>query len=198
MSECDHAHYRQTRDLPDRVTHKEADYVMTCTKCGHVWTAPAPILQVEIAFEVLARASVDLVTYFRDLREQGRKEYAEFTRSDEDEDGYEDWERPMSFLTRAGDEEFDGISLVPHRVFSQQGMPQPIRENVEVDRQEFRVRTRDGKSAYSSDWSEEDFDALRAHVPWLDKFHQTLNDEVDEEDLARTPGPNDTPLEGLA
>lgn len=74
---CDHfSHYRQRQDLPDRATGKIADYTMTCTECGHMWTAPAPTLEVEVFYEVRAEATIDLPRYFESLSEMARKEYA--------------------------------------------------------------------------------------------------------------------------
>lgn len=196
--ECDHfAHYRQTRDWTD--DHQPAGWTSTCSECGHVWKSPAPILEVEVSFKIEARATVDLTRYFNGLSDGARKQYAEF---DLDGEGYyaEPWERPMAWLVRDDDDVAGSISVVPHRVFGERGQPQPIREEVDVDEVEARVKTRPGVRAYNQDWTQEDMETLRFHVPWLNKVHELLEEgdgDIDPEELARIPGPLDTPLEGL-
>ena len=190
VQNCEHTSYRMQRGWPDRDTGKVGDYEFSCSDCGHTWTFPAPKLEVEVSVEVRAEARVDIIRYFTMLGEHGRKAYV----SDElDNDEYESWERPLLFLTSGIDA--DCLTVVPHRPFAGRHEPQPVREQVDVDDQRTAVTVREGRVAYRRDWSEEDFETLRAAVPWLDWAHAKLDEERDEEDLAREPGPLDTPLE---
>lgn len=192
VQNCEHTSYRMNRGWPDRETGKVGDYEFACSDCPHTWTRPAPRLEVEVRVEVRAEARVDIITYFTMLSEAGRKAYTKDLPSEEE---YEPWERPMLFLT--SDLDVEMITLIPYRPFTDRGEPQPVRESVDTDDVRTMITTREGRTAHNYDWTEEDFNTLRAAVPWLDKVHVKLNEELSEEDLARTPGPLDTPLEGL-
>lgn len=194
QAECPHSSYRQERGWPDLETQVIGATVVTCKLCGMVEEFPAPELEVEIRFEVQIEARVDLVRYFERLTPAQQRSYKETDLDDYDEE----WERPIAFLASGLDDDFGIVDVVPFRPFPERGSraPQIVRQSVDVEPERERVTIREGKSAYDRDWTEEDFRALRARVGWLDQMHALLELE-DEEDLARRPGPLDTPLEGL-
>ena len=192
QAECNHfAHYRMEPPWPDPETGKLGEYTGTCTECGFQWTRPAPILEVEATFSIRAEARIDLVAYFNALPKRAQEAYRTL---DVEGLGYAEWERPSVFLTQNA--EVEDLLLVQHRPFADPGDPQPVREIVDMDEVSVVVTKRAGFAAYDRWWVEEDFNLLRGQVPWLDLVHKKIEqgDELDEEDLARIPGPLDVPI----
>lgn len=147
---------------------------------------------VELSGSLSFRQTVDVVGWFNGLSEGARKHYVDLNK--ENEQGYATWEMPFAYLCNFLWEglEIDG-ALGPASADSL---------DVDIDDIQGRFVKRPDKPAYVSPKQvPEDFDLLLARVPWLATAHRIIErgtDELTEEevaDLARVPGPNDTPLE---
>ena len=178
---CQKVHYRIT------------GYDRKCVECGHKWSVTPPALEVEIEVSIKAEVKIDVVTYFNGLPASAQESYKTIEFDDPEIanlDYSEEWERPMAFLFP---QDVGGpISVLPSYGTG------IMREWVEEDDSSISVRARSGEHEYgrASEWTEADFETLRAGVPWLDAWHheQGNHGAVDPADLARTPGPLDDPL----
>jgi len=154
-----------------------------------------PQLKGQIRIELHIEQDVNLIAYFQTLPERAREQYRRLRL-----DGHEAWERPVAFLLGDGDGDVD---LCASPLPWQDGAT--WHEIVDVTECELRVHLRPGsrQRVYGftdTEWCEQDFETLRANVPWLDQTHldmEALGDEEREAGLARRPGPLDSPLEGL-
>lgn len=137
-------------------------------------------ITVEVTTEIRVRVTLDVVEFFAKLSEREQKDYAGI---DIHELGMEaEWERPLAYLWPTEDR-------VEASAFAYRG-----REWIDFDDGDIRVRSRGEHSFYGKDtrWTEDDFAALCAAVPWLAAVH--VVDGLSPEDAARVPGPNDPPM----
>jgi hypothetical protein len=165
-------------------------FVRTTDKPAH-----QPKLVVEMGIEVKVEQKIDLLAYYSELSERDQQTYAKFLLSNEQ--GYEPWECPMAFLwPHDGEPDFgygQGIPLV-----LDEGVVDP--EHVDIDDWNSRVVMREGDVNHV--WSEFDADDcqyLLDRIPWMKRLHEAVgeDDDPDEAELARIPGPLDTPMEGI-
>lgn len=125
--------------------------------------------KVDFDFSVRISTTIDLIAFYAEMPESQR---AEYWNHDIAEWGYDaEWERPIAYAMAWVDDGGDVMEPMGRGV---------VRSFVDTD-------WSDGPR-----WSEEDFDALAAGVPWLDR-----RERLSPEDLARIPGPNDVPLFGV-
>lgn len=152
-----------------------------------------PQLKGRLTYELEVEQDINILAYFQNLDEAGRRRYRDL-----DAHSLEAWERPAAFLDSQDDEPKaeNPLPWVEGAI---------SHEMVEVVSSLLRVRLRTGSTSFiysgmESEWREEDFETLRANVPWLDQFHTDLEGKAEDElaeDEARVPGPNDMPLEGM-
>lgn len=153
----------------------------------------APLLLVEVGAIIRVSAQVDLVRHYSNYSTRMQNDYRGFPIA---EHGAEyEWERPLAYLLAATD---DGCGA--HLMYGS-GV---VREDVDVDHCDYHVRGRNGSPRLvgeSAHWTEDDFAALAAAVPWLQAVHdQHVPPPVDETlawpHLSRDPAPADIPLIG--
>ena len=127
---------------------------------------PPPELTVRSRVDIRVNHTTDLVTFYREL---GKNPHAQQEYWEQDLEGAEEWERPLSYLASWLDE---GIWLEEP---SREG---GIRTMVDWDWIDF-----------DRGWSKDRYSMLLAEVPWM-----VPRESVPPEELARMPGPNDVPL----
>jgi len=156
----------------------------------------APQLVVEVNYEIRVEQYIDLVAFYSKMDEHERKRFVQWVEEQESQ-GYGEDELVLNYLYPEEDDCGD-VGAVGYRPLVSDS------EWIDVDYGETRVRLRQGYAEHThgpaSEFSEEDFEYLLGHVPWLKVFFdaraaQEL--ERDPSDLNRIPGPNDRPFEGL-
>lgn len=156
----------------------------------------APQLVVEVNYEIRVEQYIDLVALYSKMDEHARKRFMEWVEEQEPQ-GYGESELVLNYLFPAEDDAGD-VGAVGYRPLVADS------EWVDIDYGTASVRLRQGYTEHTygaaSEFTEEDFEYLLGHVPWL----KTLFDaraaqelEQDPSDLNRIPGPNDRPFEGL-
>lgn len=123
---------------------------------------PIP-LTLGVRIRVEATTQVDLVTYYAALDEEGRAAYGQLKPAKFTNPGEHQW--PIEFIVPSADGDFTaevGLDIRGDGVRHDHHPTEDI--DVHLTREPY-VRGRRG-------WSVEDFDLLRAQVPWLDAFHR--------------------------
>lgn len=144
----------------------------------------AAALHLEVSVHVVARQRVNLVEFFQamDPREQDRYKALDIHHL-----GMEaDWEWPLAYLW-PDEHDVVPLSLVPRAQSHVSG---------DISDAALRLSARGGEMVFGRDaeWTEDDFETLKSHVPWLAAFHDTLTTPLTAEERARIPGPDDVPL----
>lgn len=153
----------------------------------------APQLVVEVNYEIRVEQYVDIVAYFSGMDEHGRARFVRWVEEQEPQ-GYGEDELVLNYLLPEEDDFFD-VGAVGYRPLVSDS------EQVDVDYGSTSVRLRQGYTEQTygaaSEFTEEDFEYLLSHVPWLKTFFEARAAqelEQDPSDLNRIPGPNDISL----
>lgn len=141
-------------------------------------------VMVEVVATVQMRQQIDLVTFFRSLPPAAQVRYRNLDISEAGMDA--EWERPLAYLW-PDESDVVPLELVPGASTSTRG---------QITDAQIRVQSRaeglvDGRQC---EWTEEDFRALLAQVPWMSRVHEAISGLISDEALARITGPDDIPL----
>lgn len=157
----------------------------------------APQLVVEVEYEVKVQQYVDLIGHYSRLSEREQKWFARYVAENESQ-GYGDDEFVLNFLLPEDDDLHDvgevpyGEGAADHAWVEVDGMDTEVRVALRTGYRERIYGREEGR------FSQEDFDYLLDHVPWLKAFFVARRQEreLEPEEIARIPGSNDIPLEG--
>src|SRR4051812_21948324 len=125
---------------------------------------PQPEIKVRVNAELRVEVEFNIIQYFKELTADDRTRHWYWNLSSTEWGFDHEWERPIAWLTQAVSEAYE--------VTGMGGYPKgsPIRDQTdELDFTGDRVEERNGVRASFRDqyWTEEDFEALIAAVPWL-------------------------------
>lgn len=140
-------------------------------------------LRINVVQKYRIETDIDIVGYFCGFTPAQQANYWATDVPDNCGSGPDSWGRPFDYLMEmlAEDVEVNEPLLASRVAIS----------NIDEDDFEARVAARGSMHAPFNDryWTENDFRALVAAVPWL--LPERMKDEAI---LTRTPGPNDSPL----
>lgn len=144
----------------------------------------ANVLVVEVSAEIGVEETIPLADLFNAMSAQDRRQFFDLNLSEAGMDS--EWERPLAYLWPDADDLIP-YTMVPGTVSHPRGV---------VEEADVRVSKRNGVRAvgHARGWTEDDYQVLAGHVAWL-KRH-AFEQEMNEHERARMPGPLDVPLFG--
>jgi len=127
-------------------------------------TTPEPEIKVRVNAELNIEVEFNIVQYFKELTADDRTRHEYWSLSNTEWGFDHEWERPIAWLTQEVSEAYETTGMFGYPKGS------AIRDQTgELDFTGDKVEERNGVRANYKDkyWTEADFEALIAAVPWL-------------------------------